>query len=158
MKLEMLIDELQEIVDDAFTLPLSGGKTVVNAERLREIIEDMRTNIPADIKQAKAIASDRNNILKKSKEEAESIVQAAEEKAKAMVNQSEIVRQAQQKASEIIYAANTQAAEIKKAAGTYVDNLMKKADEELSKSLADIKKTRQGLKNYQQGASGKKKQ
>ena len=119
--MEMLIDELQDIVDDAFSLPFSGGKTVVNAERLREIIEDMRTNIPADIKQAKAIASDRNTILKKSKEEAEAIVQSAEERAKEMVNQSEIVRQAQQKASEIIYAANTQADEIKKAAGTYVD-------------------------------------
>ena len=157
MKLEMLIDELQEVVDDAFTLPLSCGKTVVNTERLREIIEDMRTNIPADIKHAKAVAADRATILKKAKEEAETIVQNAEEKAQTMVNQSEIVRQAQQKASEIIYAANTQAAEIKKAAGNYVDNLMKKADEELSKSLADIKKTRQELKNYQQGASGKKK-
>ncbi len=36
MKMEMLIDELQEVVDSAFALPLSGGKMVVNVERLKE--------------------------------------------------------------------------------------------------------------------------
>ena len=79
MKIEMLIDELQEIVDEAFTLPLSGGKTVVNTERLKEIIEDMRTNLPIEIKQAKSIAADRTNILTRSRDEAERIVQEAEE-------------------------------------------------------------------------------
>ena len=53
MKLETLIDELQTIVDEAFKLPLSGGKTVVNAEHLREIIEEMRVNLPVELKQAR---------------------------------------------------------------------------------------------------------
>lgn len=150
MKMETLIDELQTIVDEAFTLPLSGGKTVVNTEHLREVIEEMRVNLPVELKQAKSIAADRNNIIKKSKAEAEQIVQNAEERAKAMVQQSEIVAQAQTKANDIIYNAKQQAEELKKAANKYVENLMKKADEELSKNLADLQKTRQSLKNYQQ--------
>lgn len=153
MKIEMLIDDLQAVVDEAFTLPLSGGKTVVNTERLKEIIEEMRTNLPVEVKQAKSIASDRTNILNNSKEEAERIVQSAEERARTMVQQSEIVKQAQQKANEIIFNANQQAAEIKKAANTYIENIMKKADEELSKNLADLKKTRSSLQAYQQNNS-----
>ena len=80
MKIEMLIDEPQEIVDEAFTLPLSGGKTVVNTERIKEIIDDMRSNLPVELKQAKSIAADRTNIINKSKAEAERIVQEAEDR------------------------------------------------------------------------------
>lgn len=156
MKMEMLIDELSEIVDGAFTLPLSGGKTVVNTERIKEIIEEMRTNLPQEIRQAKNIAADRSNIISKSKEEAEAIIQKAEERSKAMIAQNEIVRQAQQKASEIISDANTKAAEIKRAANTYIDNLMRKADDELSADLARLKKTRQSLRSLQQKDSSKK--
>ncbi len=150
MKMEMLIDELSEVVDAAFTLPLSGGKTVVNTERIREIIEEMKTNLPQEVRQAKNIAADRNNIINNAKEEAEATIQKAEERAKAMVAQNEIVRQAQQRAGEIISDANQKAAEIKRAANVYIDKIMKKADDELSAELADIKRTRQSFKALQQ--------
>lgn len=176
MKIEALIDELQELVDEAFTIPLSGGKTVINTERVKEIIDDMRSNLPIELKQAKSIAADRTNIINKSKSEAEDIVQEAEdrsknmiqqaeekakftvkqaeEKAEALVQQNEIVLRAQTRANDIIAQADKQAAEIKGAANAYLDGLMKKADDELSKNLADLKKTREGLKNYQtQGGS-----
>ncbi|MBQ3929208.1 MAG: ATPase, partial [Clostridia bacterium] len=113
MKMDMLIDELQEIVEGAFTLPLSGGKTVVNTDRIREIIDEMRINLPQEVRQAKNIAADRTNIIAKAKEEAEDIVQRAEERAKTMVSQNEIVRQAQKKADEIIFNANNESAKIK---------------------------------------------
>ncbi len=156
MKMEMLIDDLQTLIDEAFTVPLSGGKTVVNTERLKEIIDEMRSNLPVEIRQAKSIAADRTNILNNSRNEAEKIVLAAEERARTMVQQSEIVKQAQQKANEIIFNANQQAAQIKNAANTYVEGLMKKSDDELSKNLAELKKTRSGLKAYMQQNSDKK--
>lgn len=156
MKLEMLIDELQEIVTGSKSVPLSGKK-IINTERLLEIIDEMRTNMPQEVRQAKSIAADRANIIDKSKQEAESIVQQAEERAKAMVEHHEITRQAQQRAGEIINKANADAAKIRQAANTYIENIMKKADDELSANLADLKKTRQSLKSYQQKNSGAKK-
>lgn len=145
MKIEMLVDELSQLIDEAWSLPLSGGKTVINAERARELIDEIKTNMPQEIRQAKSIAADRNAILSKAKEEAESIVQKAEERAKAMIAQSEIVRQAKQKSDEIIFDANQKSAEIKNAANAYLDNLLKRADEELTANLAQLKKTREGL-------------
>ena len=82
MKMEMLIDELQEVVDSAFALPLSGGKMVVNVERLKDIISEMKANIPQEIRQAKNIVADRIKILSDAKKEAENIVQVAEARAK----------------------------------------------------------------------------
>ena len=149
MKLEMLIDELQEILDNSFKMPLSGGKRVVNTERMQEIVEELRTNTPQEVRQAKLVSADRSNILAKSKQEAETIVQQAEERAKAMVERSEITRQAQLKANEIIAKANEEAAKIKQAANQYIEGIMRKADDELSANLAALKKTRQNLKAYQ---------
>lgn len=156
MKLEILIDELQEIVDSAFKMPLSGGKRVVNAERIQEIVEEMRTNMPQEVRQAKSIAADRSNIIAKSKQEAETIVQQAEERAKAMVERHEITRQAQIRANEIISKANEEANQIKTAANTYIEGIMKKADDDLSANLAALKKTRQSLKAYQNKSGGVK--
>ena len=39
MKLDMLIDELQEIVDNSSKVPFLGGKRAVNVERLQEIVD-----------------------------------------------------------------------------------------------------------------------
>lgn len=149
MKLEMLIDELQEIVDSAFKMPFSGGKKVVNAERIQEIVEEMRTNMPQEVRQAKSIVADRNNIINKAKKEAEMVVQQAEERAKAMVERNEITRQAQQKATEMVAKAEEEAAQVKQAANRYIEHIMKKADDDLSLNLAALKKTRQNLRTYQ---------
>lgn len=164
MKLDMLIDELQEIIDNSTKALFSGGRKAVNVERIQEIIEEMRTNMPQEVRQAKNIAADRSNILAKSRQEAETIVQQAEERAKGMVERSEITRQAQMRASEIISKANEEALKIKRAASDYVDDIMKKADSELSANLSALKKTRQSLKAFQEknglpakGANSRKK-
>lgn len=149
-KFDVLIEELQEIVDNAFALPLSGGKMVVNTERLREVIEEMRTNVPQEIRQAKNVVADRNNIIAKAKKEAEDIVQLAEMRAKEMTDRHEVTRQAQQKAADIINKANEESDKIRQAATAYVDSITKKAYDEMAANLEELKKTRQALKGVQQ--------
>ena len=116
MKMEMLIDELQEVVDSAFALPLSGGKMVVNVERLKDIISEMKANIPQEIRQAKNIVADRTKILSDAKKEAENIVQVAEARAKELTDRHEITRNAQQSADDILSKANEEAEKIRSAA------------------------------------------
>ena len=105
--------------------------------------------IPAEVRQAKAIVADRTQIINEANREAETIVRVAEEKAKAMVNQDEIVRQAQQKANELIAQAQQKFKEMRKASSDYVDDLMRRADESLSEQLAELRKTRQSIKASQ---------
>ncbi len=159
MKMEMLIDELQEVVDSAFALPLSGGKMVVNVERLKDIISEMKANIPQEIRQAKNIVADRTKILADAKKEAEGIVQAAETRVKELTDRHEITRNAQQSADDILSKANEEAEKIRSAANVYIENIMKKADDGLSENLAQLQKTRQNLmalQNKQQKRTSKK--
>ena len=111
MNVSSLLDELDEMIDSAWNMPLSGGKALVDAERVREIVDKIRSSLPQEIRQAKAIVSDRSQIIADAKREAETVVRVAEERARVMVNQDEIVRQAQARGSELLSQSQTKARE-----------------------------------------------
>lgn len=144
MSVEDLLDEIDEVLDKAWGLP--GGKSVVDAEKLRVVIDDIRLNMPQEFKQSKSIVAEKSDIINTSKREAEAIVKAAEDKARAMVAQEEITRQAQAKASEIINAAQIKARDMRRAAQDFVDDLLKRTDESVTANLAEIRKTRAALR------------
>jgi F0F1-type ATP synthase membrane subunit b/b' len=142
------------MVDKSWSLPLSGGRTVMDAERIRQIVDEIRSNLPQEVRQARAIVADRSQIIGDAKREAETIVRVAEERAKAMINQDEIVRQAQAKANDLVTQAQAKSREMRKAANEYVDDLMKRTDEALTENLAELRKTRQNIKASQRSGTG----
>ena len=142
MTLDELLEQFDEVLDSGFKIP--GKKTVVDVEKLRAVVDDIRLNIPAEIKQAKGIVADRADIITNAKREADGIIRNAEEKA--MVAQEEIVKLAQAKAAEIISTAQAKSREMKKAAQDFVDDIMRRADDGLTANLGEIRKTRAALK------------
>ena len=114
MTLDELLEQFDEVLDSGIKIP--GRKTVVDVENLRAVVDDIRLNIPAEIKQAKGIVADRADIITNAKREADGIIRSAEERAKAMTAQEEIVKLAQQKAAEIIATSQQKSREMRKAA------------------------------------------
>lgn len=149
MNIYELLDQIDEMIDEAWSLPLSGGKTVLDAEHVREVVDDIRNQIPQEVRQARAIVADRKQILEDAKREGEITTRRAQEKAKDLVSRDEIVKRAQQEANAIIRDAQKQSHDIHKAANAYVDNLMKRTDDHLTGNLAQFRKTKQSIKNSQ---------
>ena len=145
MSIEELLEQFDEALDTGVKIP--GKRTIVNAEQLRAVIDDILLNIPSEIKQARGIVADRADIITNAKREADGIIRNAEERANSMVSQEEITKLAQEKAAEIIAAAQTKSREMRKAAQEFVDDLMRRADEGLTANLAEIRKTRASLKS-----------
>ena len=144
MTLDELLEQFDEVLDSGIKIP--GRKTVVDVEKLRAVVDDIRLNIPAEIKQAKGIVADRADIITNAKREADGIISSAEERAKAMTAQEEIVKLAQQKAAEIIATSQQKSREMRKAAQDFVDDIMRRADEGLTANLGEVRKTRAALK------------
>ena len=144
MTLDELLEQFDEALDSGFKIP--GKKTVVDIEKLRAVVDDIRLNIPAEIKQAKSIVADRSDIITNAKREADGIIRSAEERAKAMTTQEEIVKLAQAKAEEIIATAQKKSREMRKAAQDFVDDIMRRADEGLTANLGEVRRTRASLK------------
>ena len=149
MKVDDLILDLQNLIDNAKSVPFSSGKVMVSSDEIFDIIGQIQDAMPAEVRQAKNIVADRKQILSEANSEAENIIRAAEERKKVMLNQNELVREAQAKARDLVEDAKAKSAEIRKAANVYADGILKRAEESLSNQLADVKKTRTNLANSQ---------
>ncbi|MBQ6336575.1 MAG: ATPase [Ruminococcus sp.] len=146
MRVDELIEELQNLVADAKTLPLTGGKVLIEADKIYDILDEIQDTLPAEVRQAKNIVADRSQIISEAKKEAEDIIRGAEERKKQMIDQSEIMREAKTEAAELINDSKVKASEIRKAANDYVENVMKRTDEAITAQLTELRKTRQNLR------------
>jgi cell division septum initiation protein DivIVA len=146
MNVNEILDRMDDLMDGAPSLPLSGGKCVVNSERMRELIDELRLNLPQEIKQAKMIVSDRKAILEDAKREAESVVKVAEERARRLVDENEITKKAKERATEIMTTAQSQARELKRAANEFSENVLKTAEQGLTESLNQVRTAKSALR------------
>ena len=141
---EELTEELYALVEKAVKLPLSGGRTVLDGEEVKAILDEMRDHLPQETRQARAIVADRTQILADAKKEAESIIRTAEERAKKLISQDEITRQAQ--ATEMLAQTQARLKEMKRASNEYLDDLLKRTEDSITTSLNELKQTRQNIK------------
>ena len=147
MDIENLLDELEDILESSWRLPLSGGKAIMESNEIKRILEDIRLKLPKEIVQARKIVDERNRILDNAQSEIDTMMKISEEKIKNMVSKSEIVKSAQNSANDIISEATQKAKEIKNSANEYVSSMMKQLDENVTASLSEIRKARQLLQS-----------
>ena len=96
MNIDEILNMIDDMLEEAWSLPFSGGRCVVDAQKVKECVEDIRLNLPGEIKQAKMIVADRNDIIKGAERQAESTLRKAEERARMLIAQEEIVKQLEQ--------------------------------------------------------------
>lgn len=147
MSIEQVLDSLDELLDKAWNLPLSGGRCVVDADKVRDLIDDIRINLPTEIKQAQSIVMDRNEILAVAKREGEQVIRRAEERAKGLIAQEEIIKASQTKAPDILSQTQIKSREIRHAASEFSDNILRETEESMAKALSELRATRQALRS-----------
>lgn len=101
---DILLEDLEDVLDDATSMPMTK-KSLVDVEKIKTIIEDIRLNTPQETKQAKAIVDSRNSILEEAKKEAAEIIQEAQAQARELVARDQITQTAQAEAAEIVAKA-----------------------------------------------------
>ena len=109
MNVKELLDTIEDAVEEGANVPLSGGKKIVDAEQIRNLLDEVRENLPGELRQAQQIVNDRAQIVDSANAQAQAIVKKAEERARILVSEAEIVKAAQQRAGEITGAAQAEA-------------------------------------------------
>jgi cell division septum initiation protein DivIVA len=153
MNVDDMVDLLDDMFEDAVKMPLTGGKCLIDSQKARDLIDDIRMNLPQEIRQAKAIVADRQEIIQIAKQEAEDIIRVAEERAKSIVNKDELVIQAQNRANDILSQAHQKSREVRQAANDFADEILRNAEEVLVRSATEVKQTRTSLRNKRMGAT-----
>ena len=101
---DILLEDLEDVLDDATSMPMTK-KSLVDVDKIKTIIEDIRLNTPQETKQAKAIVDSRNSILDEAKKEADEIIAQAQAQARELVARDQITQTAQAEAADIMAKA-----------------------------------------------------
>ena len=83
MDLSARLQQLEQLVLEAKSMPLSSS-VLVSREELLQMISEMQESIPEEIKQARWIVKDREDLLGKARAEGERIVEQAHEEQRRM--------------------------------------------------------------------------
>jgi F0F1-type ATP synthase membrane subunit b/b' len=141
----VLIDKLDELVQNAKGVPLSQDQVRVDREEIWEIIDQMRSTIPEEIKQARWIVKERQEMLAEAKRECDRLIGEAREQAVREASQTEIVKLAERQAQDIVDDARRQARETRLEMEDWADGILSTLEVNLDKFLAAVKRGRERL-------------
>lgn len=156
MNIISLIQELEEIIDDAGSVPFSK-KVTVNPDDIYSIINDLKDSIPQEIKDAEWVNNERDRILSEANSQANSInekakleVQKAYDEAnrrfKELVSEHNVTQVANEESERIIAEAKSTAQTITTNSLAYVDQILSKTSDDLRNSIDKIEENRSKLK------------
>ena len=152
MDVLVLIDKLDDLVHNAKPVPLTD-QVRVDKEEIYDILDQMRATIPEEIKQARWIVKERQEMLAEAKREAERIVKEARERQNQLVSQEEVTKQAERAAEDIVEDARAREREIRLGAEDYADEILNTLEVNLSKFIAAVQRGRERLQGKDESRS-----
>lgn len=147
MSIEEILDDMNDLLDRAKPIPFAAHKVIIDADRMRELLNSAHMHIPAEIENAKRIDSDRERIQREAHAKAEAIIQDAEIRAKKMIAQETILHEAQKRALDILTKAQNGSNDVKQAAEKYVAKLLSDAEAYFRSNLQEVQQTKAKIEN-----------
>lgn len=125
-------------------VPLTN-KIIIDEDRLIDLIDQIRADLPSEFRHAQEICAQREGILQEAQREAETAMANADRMQKQMLTETEIYRLGQVEADRLIRDAHIQIHEQQTQADHYADEVLAELESKIGKALATIKNGRQYL-------------
>jgi cell division septum initiation protein DivIVA len=140
MDVLVLIDKLDDLIHNARSVPLTDS-VMIDREEIYDLLDQMRSTIPEEIKQARWIVKERQEMLAE-----------AQERAEKLANDTEVVRLAEKNAQQIMEDARDQERQIRLGAEDYADEVLSNLEMNLDKFLAAVRRGRERLQGREEEA------
>ncbi len=137
MDILYLIDELESRLTEGQRIPLTS-RVIIDEEECFDIINEMRSRIPEEVRQAKRTEREKERIIAQAHEEAERIVALAREQALEVLGEQEILRVAEDRAQTIVERAQHEADKVKTEADDYVIAVLSHLESQLGGLLTTV--------------------
>jgi vacuolar-type H+-ATPase subunit H len=142
MDIAARMQQLEELIMEAKSMPLSTS-VLINREEALELIQEMRASLPEEIKQARWVVKDREQLLTKARKDAEGVIQQALEEQHRMASQEEVVKSSIREAERILDEARSDARQIRHEAEDYMDQKLAAFEATLTRTVEQIAEIRQ---------------
>ena len=159
-RIEQKIEDIYSFVESCKMQRLSATRVIVPKDELYDLLDDLRRDIPAEIKRYRKILNQRDAILDDANTKAQAMLADAKEQYKALVEEHNIMEQqaektvneANQRAQEILNDARKQAEEIGSGAIYYTSDLLTMAEKTIqaayTNTINNSKVLEKSLKEY----------
>ncbi len=149
--IEELFDLIYDMVDEAKNVPLSSDKCMIERDKALDMLDDIRTRFPAEVKKARELVEKKNDYIASAKREADEFRQKAEDHARRILNEDTLALEARRIAQEIIAEAEATARDIKDAANVYCEDMLARAEECIDGIYGEAKHARDQFRSLLNG-------
>ena len=139
---EDIIGALYDMIQDARSVPLNADKCMVERDKVLDMLDEIITQLPSELKQSRTIVESRNELISQARREAEGIIRQAQEEAKELVDHEAIYVEARRRSEELVKQTQAKIEAIKKAGNDYMDGNLMQTEEVMAKALAEVRQTR----------------
>lgn len=161
-RIEQIIEEIEEYIDNCKPQTFSSSKIIVNREEMEELLNELRVKTPEEIKRYQKIISNKEAILADAQAKADAIIAQAQIKTDELVSEHQIMQQAYAQANEVVMIATKQAQEIldnatndanniRMGAMQYTDDILRSLENTISHSIDTAKARNDAYVNSLQG-------
>jgi hypothetical protein len=126
-----LLDQLETTIEGSKRAFMQNDKIIIDPEDLYQLIDQIRSSVPDDIKDAQWVKKEEEQIKKKAQEDYERIIEEARLRAQELVAETEIYRLAEIRVREMLEEANQAAHEVTLGAFNYANDIMEKIEKQL---------------------------
>ncbi len=130
-----LVGRLENLITNSRRVPLVN-QIMVKEEDILNIIDQMRTSIPDELKRARAIIHDKERIIAQAQADANKLLAHAQEKAEEAVHREGLLRLADEKAEQIKVEADAYVAETLRALRDHLTSI----EMDIDRSILSIEK------------------
>ena len=142
-----LIDQLDTLIKDAWSLPLSTEKCILDRNNALALLEEIKNQLPAEVTEAKRLISGKAEFIRQTREEVEQMRQEAGDECRRMVEKENVVQEARKRAREIITAAEGKASDLRNASNNYAEDLLRRTEEGIVQSLNAVRQSRSSFRD-----------
>ncbi len=154
------IQELEDLLEEAYRLPLSKNKCVVDSGKFFDIIDRIKETLPDEMSRSREVLENKDIMLHKAKEDSnvmlerakkaaeqmlvkakkssDAILARAKEQAAHMTDEQKIMVVAKERAAEIIERAKNDAMRMRNVTISYVDDVIASSEKALGAALNNI--------------------
>jgi cell division septum initiation protein DivIVA len=136
------IDQIIAMVESARSAPMSRSNCVLDRAELIKALEQLRGDLPTELRRATALLEERDKIIDAGRRESDRIIAEAEAEHSRLVSINEIVVSAEHEAARLVGEARAETQRLRDEVDDYVDTALANFEQFLTRSLASIERGR----------------
>ena len=139
---------MEYLIQNARHVPLSTN-VMVSEDEMMELIDQIRFNLPDEIKQANWTVSEQQRIITEAHAEAARTMSRANERAEESASEHEVLRRAERHAAQIVKDAQARSDQIVRDGEKYALEQLMQLEAHLTRTLGTVRRGVEALQTNQ---------